>query len=198
MSGIGYGSGISIINRLTFRSILDTRDQLPYPTKGRYVHFFYDLSSKLFNQQLSKDVSFFRTYFSVETYHTIAKRHTLNPRFTMGTADLTTPFVMQFRLNGYEHIFGLRDQELIGRHFLLGNLTYRYRLPEVLPVAWHAGLRYDLWGMWENTEKAVYRELNNSFGVFVGLETFLGAIELAYGKANIGQKRFYFSIGHQF
>ncbi|MCB9512299.1 MAG: patatin-like phospholipase family protein [Deferribacteres bacterium] len=198
ISGTGFGSGISIINRFTFRSILDTRDQLPYPTKGRYVHFFYDLSSKLFNQQLSKDVSFFRTFIELETYNTIAKKHTFNPRFTMGTADLTTPFVMQFRLNGYEHVFGLRDQELIGRHFILGNFTYRYKLPEGLPFTAYAGLRYDIWGMWENTEKAVYKELNNSMGIFVGLDTFLGAIELAYGKANIGQERFYFTIGQRF
>lgn len=198
ISGDGFRPGISVINRFVFRSILDTRDRLPYPTKGRYVHFSYDLSSKLFNQQLSKDVSFFRSFFSIETYNTFAKRHTLNPKFTMGTADLTTPFVMHFRLNGYEHVFGTRDQELSGRHFILGNLTYRYELPKFLPVSSFLGLRYDIWGIWENTEKAVYNELNHSYGVFWGVDTFLGAIELAYGWTNTGQERIYFSVGQNF
>ncbi|MFQ5632340.1 MAG: BamA/TamA family outer membrane protein [bacterium] len=198
VSGVGFRSGISVINRLVFHSILDTRDRLPYPTKGRFVKFSYDLSSKLFNQPLSKGISFFRTYFSIETYNTLAKRHTFNPKFTMGTADLTTPFVMQFRLNGYEHVFGMRDQELIGRHFILGNLAYRYKLPEIMPFSTFLGLRYDIWGIWENTEKAVYSELNHSYGIFLGIDTFLGAIEVAYGRSNVGQERFYFSIGQRF
>lgn len=196
--GHGYPDGVSVISRLTFRSILDTRDRLPYPEEGRYVQFFYELSSKLLNQKLSKNVSFFRTFLSLETFNTLGRRHTINPHFAIGTADLTTPFVYHFRLSGYRHVFGLRDQELIGRHFVLGNLTYRYKLPISKSVTGYLGVRYDTWGIWENPEKASYGDLEYAVGAFFGLSTILGPMEIAYGWASTGQKRFYFSFGPKF
>lgn len=196
--GEGYPVGTSVISRLVFRSMLDTRDELPFPTRGRFVHVFYELSNKLLNQQLSRNDSFFRFLATVETVNTFATRHTFQPRFTIGTADLTTPFELHFRLGGPDHIIGLRDHELTGRHFLLANFAYRFKVPEFLPFKTYLGLRYDVGGMWDNAEKLNYDEVLHAAGVSLGMDTFLGALEVAYGRVDTGTGRFYLSIGHRF
>ncbi len=194
VTGGGYARGRFFINRITLRSILDTRDKLPYPLHGRYVHFFYDLA----NRRLKSDQSFNRIFLQVESYSTLFRRHTLRGRFMLGTADLTTPFPMFYRIGGSEQFFGLRDQEWSGRNFVILSFGYRYFVPAKSLLKLHFGFRTDIGGLWLNPEEANYRQVRKALGVFFGLETPLGAAEISYGKMDTGQRRFYFTLGYKF
>ncbi len=194
ISGYGYPIGASLLNRLTLRSIVDTRDHVPYPSHGRYVHILYDFA----NKRLKSDISFFRFFVTMETFNTFGKRHTINPRFTLGTSDLTTPFPLQFTVSGPDQFFGLRDQEWRGRHFFIFNFGYRFWLPGKLPFKTFLGLRFDTGGVWESPQDANYKKIRQAFGAYLGMDTFLGAMEISYGRLSTGQKRVYFTLGYQF
>ena len=197
-TGVRYRNQHFNINRLVFKSILDTRDKLPFPMNGRYVTVFYDVSSKLINPQIFSKVSFFRTLGQIETYSTLHNKHTFISRFGIGSADLTTPFALQFRIGGENAMFGLRDREWVGRHFVLANLGYRIRLQNIFPFDLHWGLRYDAGGIWSNIEKAKYGELNHAIGTSLGIDTFLGGLRVSWGRIDTGRSRIYFSLGNNF
>ncbi len=193
-SGAGYPTGRFNINRLALRSIVDTRDRLPFPRKGRYASFFYETSFK----SGVNNSSFVRMAWNIESYYTLKKRHTIHPKFSFGTSDFTTPFVFRFYFNGPKQMYGLRDEEWRGRHYLLWNLEYRYQLFRKFSSAGYLGVRYDIGGIWDgNTENLKYREeLKKAVGVYLGFRTFLGALKFSFGQLETGVKRFYFSLGY--
>ena len=192
--GGGYPVRSYLLNRLVFRSIVDTRDKIPFPKRGRYIHFYYDFASK----QLKSDYSFNRMFISAETFLTLQRRHTFRGRFMLGTADLTTPFPLFFRIGGSDYFFGLRDQEWSGRSFWIFNGGYRYSLPAKSYLTMHFGLRYDAGGFWLNPEAINYHNIRKAIGGFVAFETPLGAFEVAYGRMDTGQERFYVTLGYKF
>ncbi|KAA3619833.1 MAG: hypothetical protein DWQ05_03675 [Calditrichaeota bacterium] len=193
-TGAGYPIGKFNINRLAFRSIVDTRDRLPFPQRGRFASFFYETSIK----SGINNSSFVRTAWSIESYYTIKKRHTFHPKFSFGTSDVTTPFVFRYYFSGPSHMYGLRDEQWRGRHYVLWNFDYRYQLFRNFSTSGYLGVRYDLGGIWEGeTEKLKYRdELKEAVGIYLGFRTFLGALKFSYGHLETGVDRFYFSLGY--
>ncbi|MCB9502905.1 MAG: patatin-like phospholipase family protein [Deferribacteres bacterium] len=194
--GTGFPTGLFNINRLIFRSIVDTRDRLPFPYHGRHATFFYETSIK----SGIKNSSFVRTAWNFETYYTIKQKHTLHPKFSFGTSDFTTPFVFRYYFNGPEDMYGLKDEQWRGRHFLLGNFEYRYELFSKFSSSGYLGIRYDIGGIWDTkTDNLKYSDdLSKAVGVYLGFRTFLGVIKLAYGQMESEFRRFYISIGHEF
>ena len=194
VSGYGYPTRITVINRLTLRSIVDTRDELPYPFRGRYVHLYYDFG----NKRLKSDHSFFRFYARLESYNTLNRRNTVHFRFMFGTSDLTTPFQMQFRVGGPDQFYALRDKEWIGRHFVIFSAGYRYFIPSRLPFKTFLGLRFDIGGAWQSPEDTNYKRVRQAIGTYIALDTLLGTMEFSYGRLDTGQNRIYFSLGYKF
>ncbi len=193
IDGAGYPTGNTTLNALILRSVVDTRDRLPFPRRGRYVHAFYENVYA----DLGADDSFFRFFFRLETFHSHGP-HTIHPKFSLGVSDQTTPFSEQFRLGGPDDVYGLREQELIGRHFALGSLEYRYKIHHKPISALYLGFRYDLSGMWIDKRDADYRKFHHAFGVSLGCETPLGPISVAYGRYENIRQRVYVSLGYSF
>jgi outer membrane protein assembly factor BamA len=133
----------------------------------------------------------------VETFHSRGP-HTIHPKFSLGTSDQTTPFSEQFRLGGPEDVYGLRDQELVGRHFMLGSFEYRYQIRRKPLADLHFSLRYDLSGLWIDKRDADYRKFHHSLGASLAYETPLGPISLAYGRYENRRQQVYVSVGYSF
>jgi NTE family protein len=193
LEGGGIPTGNRTLNALILRSVVDTRDRLPFPRRGRYVHSFYEHVYA----DLGADDSFFRFFLRVETFHSRGP-HTLHPKISLGTSDQTTPFSEQFRLGGPDDVYGLREQELIGRHFTLGSLEYRYQLRRKPLFDLYLSLRYDLSGLWIDKRDANYRKFYHAFGLGLGCNTPLGPISVAYGVHENIRQRVYVSAGYSF
>jgi NTE family protein len=193
ITGAGYPTGNTTLNALILRSVVDTRDRLPFPRRGRYVHAFYESVYA----DLGEEDSFFRFFMRMETFHSRGP-HTVHPKFSFGTSDQTTPFSEQFRLGGPDDIYGLRDQELVGRHFMLGSFEYRYHLRRKPLADLSLSLRYDLSGLWIDKRDANYRKFHHSFGASLAYETPLGPISVAYGRYENRRQQVYVSVGYSF
>jgi NTE family protein len=193
LSGGGYPAFNSTLNSFILRSIVDTQDRLPFPRRGRYVHAFYEYV----NSELGAKDSFFRFFTRIETFHSRGP-HTVHPKLSLGTSDQTTPFSEQFRLGGPNEVYGLRDQELVGRHFVLGSLEYRYQIRRRPLFDSYLSLRYDLSGLWIDRRDANYRKFRHALGMSLALYTPLGPFSIAFGRYENRQHRVYFSAGFNF
>ena len=193
LSGAGYTPGNATLNALVLRSIVDTRDRLPFPRRGRFAHVFYENATA----DLDAKESFFRFFLKMETFHSRGP-HTLHPKINLGTSHQITPFSEQFRLGGPDEVYGLREQEFVGRHFAIGSLEYRYILRRKPLPPLYLSLRYDLNGLWIDKRDANYRKFRHAFGVSLAYETPLGPLSLAYGQYEKSRRRVYVSLGFNF
>jgi NTE family protein len=193
LDGGGFTTGNKTLNALILRSVVDTRDRLPFPRRGRYVHVFYENVYA----DLGEDDSFFRFFLRMEAFHSRGP-HTFHPKLSLGASDQTTPFSEQFRLGGPDEVYGLREQELIGRHFTLGSFEYRYQFRRKPLFNLYLSLRYDLSGLWIDKRDANYRKFHHAFGVSLGSNTPLGPISVAYGVYENIRQRVYVSAGYSF
>lgn len=195
MNGEGFPTGRLDIRGISFQSIIDTQEKYPFPTKGKYYNFYYEIASALKD---GRNITFFKLYSSLETFFSFRKRNTLNPKISWGTSDVTTPFSEQFKIGGLNSLYGLNENEYRGRHFLLASLQYRYLMPSKLDLDFYWGVRYDIGATWENAEDIKPKDLNNGIGVSLSINTFLGPVTVAYGWHESGKETGYFSLGYEF
>ncbi len=193
ISGTGYPTGESDIFFFTTKSVLDTRDQLPFARTGRYANIFYEYAKP---SQPGAD-SFVKFFAQLESFHAFGP-HVLHPKFIGGIADQTTPFSEQFRLSGPTPVFGLRDQEAIGRNLVVASVEYRYQLRKRPLFDVYFGVRYDLSGIWGDRDQATVHELRHALGLSVTADTPLLPIGIALGWLERWQKRVYFNVGVPF
>ncbi|MGH7495425.1 MAG: patatin-like phospholipase family protein [bacterium] len=193
ISGTGYPTGESDIFFIAARSVVDTRDRLPFPRTGRYANISYEYAKP----SDPKADSFIKFLGQLESFHALGP-HVIHPKFIGGIADATTPFSEQFRLSGPTPVFGLRDQELIGRNLVVASLEYRYQLRKRPLFDIYFGLRYDLSGIWQDRNEATVHEFRHALGLSVTADTPLFPIGIAFGWLERWQKRVYFNVGIPF
>lgn len=108
------------------------------------------------------------------------------------------PFYDEFGLGGLRRISGIRPREETGRAFYLVRALY-YRSVGRLPTAVPSGRLF--LGISAETGTAWREERRPArvgATVFLGLETLLGPLNLAYGRADQGEDAWYLSLGLTF
>jgi NTE family protein len=194
VSGSGYPAGNSTLNALILRSVVDTRERWPFPRRGRFVSAVYESVYA----DLIANTSFFRFAMKMETFHSRGP-HTVHPKISFGTSsDRNTPFSEHFRIGGPDEVYGLRDQEFIGRHFAIGSLEYRYQLRRKPLPTLYLSWRYDLNGLWPDKRDTNYRKFNHALGVSLAYETPLGPLSIAFGQYEKTRQRLYVNVGFSF
>jgi NTE family protein len=195
LSGTGMDPGDLVVNTLGVNSVVDTRDQTLFPSRGKYYTFTYEVSSGKF---LGADISFFKVQNQLSTYWTLKSRSTFSPRLIWGTSDLTTPFSEQYKIGGENSFYGLRDEEWCGRNLILGSLEYRYALPWRNYLSFYFSTRFDFGAVWKNSVEVKASDFISGRGAAVSVKTPIGPFSLAYGRASNGNDRLYFSAGFDF
>ncbi len=194
-----FGSGYPIIKTreigLRMQTIIDERNKMPFPTKGKYYNFYYEI----FGQFLGNDITFSKLYSQTEEYFTFFRRLTLHPRIVWGTADLVTPFQEMFQLGGENFFYGFREDEIRARRFLTTSLEIRYLLPIKTHLNTYISYRKDVGAFWKNSMAPIRgRDFVFGDGVGISLESILGNFCFYYGGNSLNQNAYYFSAGFQF
>jgi len=193
--GTNLFSGEIEVNTLALRSIVDTRDQNPFPMSGKYYHFFYEFSSATI---LASDISYFKLFSSLENYKTWFEWHTLHPKVMWGTSDLTTPDAEWFYLGEKNSFSGLKERQLRGRYLMQASLEYRLKVPKKLPFDTYLHCQADLAGIWEKEVDIKAKDFLLGLGIKFSVNTPLGPFSLAYGRTRNRLQRFYISAGFDF
>lgn len=123
-------------------------------------------------------------------------------RFTalLGAQAATThendaPFVNRFRLGGFARLSGLEEDELIGQHagLLLGAFYLHVR--DVVGAPFFAGGTVEYGNVYQRRSDITPDSGIVTGSVFVGIDTPIGPLCVAYGVAEGGRTNYYISLG---
>jgi NTE family protein len=183
-----------VLRNIVIRSEVDTRDRVPFPTSGKYQVFEYETSAKF----LKSRIPYARMTSSMESYYPFLGGFVLHPRIRWGTADLTTPFVKQYKLGGIDSFIGIPEESLIGRQFIIFSGEASFRIPYPHWLESHLSLRYDLGGGWPKYVHINARDFRQGYGVIFSINTPFGPLMTGIGHMKDEETRIYLSAGYRF
>jgi predicted acylesterase/phospholipase RssA len=178
-------------SRIAAVARLDDLDHAEFPTRGRR------LTAQLTwgDDFIDGDLVYRAFTADGEWFHSPGKRLTLSIGARFSSADRVLPMFERFSLGGRRSFMGLAEDELLGDRLVASSLGARYQFLSIgyatgrvdLGNAWSKGSDIDFWGA-----------LRAGVGFGWLFETPLGPLALAYGLADRGHTKFYFSWGHDF
>ncbi|MBN1894019.1 patatin-like phospholipase family protein [bacterium] len=194
LSGLSLPSEKLTLSCLTVRSVVDSRDRLPFPTGGEYHVLEWETGLSF----LGSDRPYFKLYSQMESHFSLLPRVVFQSQVRWGTADLTTPFSKQFRVGGLFSYMGLSESSWTGRRFFILSGQVRYRIPWFRRLEGWAVIRYDLGAMWGRYSRIVWEDFKQGLGAYIAWDTPIGPFYAGYGYMTDGMGRLYFSVGHPF
>ena len=176
---------------------IDQLDNANFPRSGSFMN----LQGFLSRSALGADEGYDRGLLSM-THAGSFGRHTIVSQQRVGTdfgSDL--PFYDEFRLGGFLNLSGLAPGQLQGDLLGYANLIYLYRigsLPSAIGGGVYAGAAVEAGNVWSDFESAEFGDLRPAASIFTGMDTLLGPLYLAYGRADGGEDSFYLFVGRLF
>jgi NTE family protein len=183
-----------VLRNIVIRSEVDTRDRLPFPSMGKYHVFEYETSAKF----LDSRIPYARMFSSMESYYPFPGGLVLRPRIRWGTADLTTPFVKQYKFGGIESFIGIPEESLMGRQFIIFSGEARVHIPFPRWLESYVSFRYDLGGGWPKYVHINARDFRQGVGLVFSVNTPFGPFLTGVGLMKDENIRVYFSAGYRF
>ena len=111
------------------------------------------------------------------------------------TRDGDAPTQSLFRLGGLGQISGLQQYEIAGPHAALATATFYRRMTELEVMPVFAGFSVEYGNVFQSLSGLGFDDGIAATSVFVGLDTFLGPLHLAYAVAESGRQNYYLTLG---
>ena len=174
---------------------VDRQDRTLFAREG----YYFKAETQLARSELGGDRSFDRVSAIFKETHSLADHTvTVGVQAGSGLGD-ELPGYAQFTLGGPFSFSGLADDQFRGSALGVASLAYRYRLltlPSALGRAAYVMGRFDTGNVWR--EEVDTGDLRNGGSLGLCADTKMGPVYLAYGRAEGGYDRFYFSLGTVF
>jgi NTE family protein len=102
-----------------------------------------------------------------------------------------------FFLGGFLNMSGLAPNQLFGQQIVLGECIYTYRLlgQKFFGNDLYAGASCEMGNAWTYRSDISFKDMLRAGSVFLGADSIIGPIYLAYGHAEGGYDAVYFTIG---
>jgi NTE family protein len=118
--------------------------------------------------------------------------------YGFGTADGTAPLGAQVRLGGFLRLSGLQENQLSGQYAGLITMAYYRRINDIQFLQPYVGASLELGNVWQDSKSASFGNTVTAGSVFLGVDTAIGPLYLAYGRAEAGVYSFYIYLGPRF
>jgi len=177
---------------------IDTEDAVVFPTAGADVDLIYTASSA----SLGADTDF-EQIWGKASYAWSMGKFTLMPYVEYGeNLDPFESFFSLYSLGGLLRLSGLGTHELLGEKIAFARFVgYRqlFRMELAgMKIRIYAGLSLEAGNAYFAEESVSWGSMLKGFTVFVGGDTFVGPVILAYGRTDGNRDRFYLAIGDRF
>jgi NTE family protein len=172
----------------------DELDNRNFPRNGIYGFVEYVAS----RQTLGADTSF--DQFLIDMSGAISwGRNTVQAggRY-FSTIEGYAPVQNRFELGGLFNLSGFKEDELSGQQVGLMRVGYMRRIGDFNLIPTYIGGTLEGGNTWEDRDAMDLDELILVASIYLGLDTFLGPIYLAYGQAENDNKSLYFYLGKIF
>ncbi len=170
----------------------DSQDNLWFPTSGQ----LFSAGLRVARDTLGAAFDYEQALARASMAYSIGKNSGLLSFETGYSFADKAPLARWFELGGFGRLSGLIPDQLVGRHLGLASLMLYRRLNdiEVFPV--YAGFTLEAGNVWEQRADIDLDSLRYSGSLFVGANTPIGPVYLAYGRADGGQDAIYFYLGN--
>ncbi|MBL4711640.1 MAG: patatin-like phospholipase family protein [Gammaproteobacteria bacterium] len=194
-------SGNSLLSNGDFREgffyaslFHDSLDNLSFPNSG----LFGDLIFRLNKESLGADNDYEQLEFLLSGAGTY-RRYTIFSRMMLKTTlDENAPFNAAFRNGGFLELSGTLEQALVGQHFGLIEAAFYRRLGDISFFPMYAGFSIEAGNAWNRHEEINSNNTILAGSLFIGADTFIGPLYLAFGFTNSGEQALYFNLGQTF
>jgi NTE family protein len=111
------------------------------------------------------------------------------------TQDSDAPYQSLFRLGGFGRLSGLEQNELKGQHAALLSGAFYRRIGDFTMFSLYGGASFEYGNVFQDRSDIEFDSGIVSGSIFLGLDTIIGPIHLAYGRSEGGRDNFYFTLG---
>lgn len=175
----------------------DTLDNVRFPNDGSYAN----AQGLFFRKDLGFDDSFARVRGAVSTFRTW-RRNTIGLSARYETTINGGPHPeATHSLGGFLNLSGFDRNSLTGRHVGLGQVLVYRRIASPAVFAWefpvYVGGMFEIGNAWDDRSD-IDNDLLTSGGPFVGVDTPLGPLYLAYAHGEGGHDQIYLYLGRSF
>lgn len=186
MPDVDFGTG-----EVFLQFFVDELDNVNFPNSGgsfriRITTAREDLGSDLDYDQgivdgsyalsIGRNTGFFRGYLAT-------------------TLEGDSPYQCLFHLGGFTRLSGLEQNELKGQHAALLSGTFYRRIGDFRLLSFYAGLSLEYGNVFQEREEIEFDNGIAAGSVFVGLDTLIGPIYLAYGFTEGERQNYYLFLG---
>jgi NTE family protein len=110
----------------------------------------------------------------------------------------TAPIQSLFTLGGFGRLSGFTPQEISGQHTALATLVYYRRLNDSRALPFYAGASLETGDAWDNRSDISLSDAITAGSLFLAMNTPVGPLYLAYGRAEAGKDAYYFLLSRPF
>ncbi len=182
------------IGEFVFEYRYDSQDSLWFPTEG----MFHRLDFRLARDELGASFGYEQAS-ATGTFTFFSGKNTVLLNYEAGYSfDDAAPVERWFELGGFARLSGLIPDQLSGRHLGLIGLAYYYRLKNFNLFSAYAGITLEAGNVWDYADDISFSDLRTSGSIFIGAETPLGPVYLAWGYSDNGDNTLYFYLGNPF
>ena len=107
-----------------------------------------------------------------------------------------------FPLGGFLNLSGLRANSLLGPNYGIARIMYYRQIgrggPGYFDVPTYLGASLEAGNVWESRSEATFGNTQKDASVFLGMDTLLGPLYLAFGFDEHGNQAFYLFLGRTF
>lgn len=184
-----YNSG-ELYGRLS----VDKLDDINFPRSGYYGRLEYLWSDEAFGA----DTDFDQVLYDGGYVYTWDRNTLIAGAAFYVTPDNDAPVQNLFRLGGLFRLSGYQVDELSGQHLGLVKLVYMRRIGNINFLTTYLGGSLEAGNIWQNTDDIEFGNLVGAGSLFIGLDTFIGPLYIAYGVAENSHNSFYLYLGKIF
>ena len=174
---------------------IDTFDQARFPRTGLGARLRWDSSLT----SLGGNADYDKLDFEFVSSWSVGK-NTFNAGISYATMFGTNDQPQDFTpMGGFLRLSGFDVGQISGPHAALGRLVYYRRLGEssngLLDVPVYVGASAEYGNAWQDRSDMSFESMLLNGSLFAAVDTFVGAIYVAAGFAEGGERAFYLSIG---
>lgn len=182
----------SISRGETFAELrVDELDEVSFPRSGGGARIRLGMSL----EALGSDVETEQASIEGSLARSVGRNTVLLGGMFASTRNSDAPLESQFRLGGFTRLSGLEQDELLGQHAALFSGSFYRELGHSHWVSLLAGFSGEYGNVFQERREIRLDEGITAGSVFLGLESPVGPIVVAYGVAEGGRKNFYFFLG---
>ncbi len=177
---------------IVFQAALDQLDNVHFPNEG----YFATIKSFSSVENMGADESYNKVEGSVMGAFTFKKQTVLASVKAGSHFGGELPFYDELQLGGFLDLSGLQQNQLRGQYLAIGQILTYHKVGTSFIGDIYLGGSLETGNVWQ--EDFDFDDLQFAGSIFLGYDTILGPLYIAYGLIDQGQSAGYFFLGRTF